>query len=241
MSQPYPYGNGYPHPAPPSAYPTHPTHPAQHGQQGFAATHPHAQRAGAPPNAHAAPLLRTDARGGMPQDPYAVPLPPSPTNHFHPDMYGMPRPTLYRKGNATSPQFDRVRPMKDIVVTDQGNVLPNTGGLSTDAVVQDGWKHTQTWVLPDNAPLGDRLVATNNEGTHWLMAPAHETPFDQYKADLAALNHQATRFDKYGRPQPAPAPAPAKAPKPQRAQRSGNKAPQPGKGPASAGQSSSRR
>ncbi|KAI0784764.1 hypothetical protein C8Q75DRAFT_368873 [Abortiporus biennis] len=111
---------------------------------------------------------------------------------------------LYRAGNTTSPRFDNLRP-QDIPVVN-GQVRPNTGGISTFSVRDSAWGANRTWVLQRGTLLGPDLQARNDRATHWSLEPSRAMPRDTYVAALTVLNGGAVRFDRIPQARDASAP-----------------------------------
>lgn len=100
---------------------------------------------------------------------------------------------LYRKGNATSPRMNNVRPNKDIAVYEQNGELwvretleggQEPGGVSTFAIQGNG---KNWWKLDAGTEIQPELELINDRGNHWLWKPRQAMPIEQYKAVLQQL------------------------------------------------------
>lgn len=96
---------------------------------------------------------------------------------------------LYRRGNATSPRVDHVRPSTDIAVISQGGVgwvLRQSGGVSCfDYTPPPGTG--RIWLLPAGAPYPDELYLRDDGNGHWSWEPENDMPLADFRAILAAL------------------------------------------------------
>ena len=98
---------------------------------------------------------------------------------------------LYRSGNSSSPNLDRVRitgPDRDVDAYEDsaGNtwVEANGKGVSTEDAPNPNWRGTP-WRLPEKSPYPDVLVVWSDEPNHYLWAPAKDMMLEDYKAALA--------------------------------------------------------
>jgi len=103
---------------------------------------------------------------------------------------GMTPVDLYRSGNSTSPNLDRVRitghdPDVDTYTGAAGKIVveANGKGVSTATAPDPDWSGTP-WRLPKGSPYPDTLFVWSDEPGHYLWAPAADMPLENFKADL---------------------------------------------------------
>ena len=97
---------------------------------------------------------------------------------------------LYRNGNATSPNLDRVRitgPDRDVDShTDASGTVwveANGKGISTRVAPDPTWRG-KPWRLPTGSHYPDELVVWLDEPGHYAWAPAKDMTLQDYKAAL---------------------------------------------------------
>lgn len=99
---------------------------------------------------------------------------------------------LYRRGSASSPKMDNVRPDRDIAVYENNNEVwvmetiggESPGGISTFAKLGKG---KNWWKLDAGAKIPAELELINDRGTHWLWKPSQTMPMSKYKAALQII------------------------------------------------------
>lgn len=98
---------------------------------------------------------------------------------------------LYRSGNATSPNLDRVRitgPDRDVDhYADQSGqvwVEANGKGVSTSTAPDPSWRG-RPWRLPAGSSYPDELLVWPDEPGHYAWVPARDMRLEDYKAALA--------------------------------------------------------
>jgi hypothetical protein len=97
---------------------------------------------------------------------------------------------LYRCGNASSPNLDRVRtsgPDRDVDshVDASGTtwVEANGKGVSTVTAPDQSWRG-KPWRLPAGSPYPDELLVWLDEPGHYAWAPAKDMTLQDFKAAL---------------------------------------------------------
>ena len=95
---------------------------------------------------------------------------------------------LYRRGNATSPRMDHVRPIDVASFTRNGVewVAARSGGISTFASSTPPGRG-RIWRLPAGVFYPDELLLDNDHGNHWSWEPAQDMELTRYRALLAAV------------------------------------------------------
>lgn len=107
---------------------------------------------------------------------------------------------LFRKGNATSPQMDKVRPRLsddsgDIELFTQAGetwVRANSGGISTSSKRKGDAKW---WKLVQGYAYDNGLRVWNDHGNHYSWEPVEDMPLERFKALLAAVNPELKRAE----------------------------------------------
>jgi hypothetical protein len=98
-----------------------------------------------------------------------------------------PKP-LYRRGNATIPRMDNVRP-QDITVSSNGGVdwvLRHSGGVSCfDYTPPPGTG--RIWCLRAAIAYSDELYLRDDQNGHWNWEPENDMALTDFKALLAAV------------------------------------------------------
>jgi hypothetical protein len=96
---------------------------------------------------------------------------------------------LYRSGNSTSPNLDRVRttgPDRDVdSYVHQGStwIEANGKGVSTEVAPNPSWRG-RPWRLPAGSRYPDELLVWPDEPGHYSWAPAKDMTLEDYKAAL---------------------------------------------------------
>ena len=98
---------------------------------------------------------------------------------------------LYRRGSASSPKMDKVRPNKDVAVYENNNEVwvmqalgESSGGISTFAKPGKG---KNWWKLDAGTEIPVELELINDHGYHWLWKPFQNMPISKYKAALKSI------------------------------------------------------
>jgi hypothetical protein len=93
---------------------------------------------------------------------------------------------LYRRGNATIPRMDNVRPIIDIAVINQGGVdwvLSRSGGVSCyDYTPPPG--SGPIWELPAGTTYPDDLYLRDDQNGHWNWEPENDMTLAAFRALL---------------------------------------------------------
>ncbi|GAA5213137.1 hypothetical protein ACFSJ3_00435 [Corallincola platygyrae] len=106
---------------------------------------------------------------------------------------------LYRYGNASSPRFDHVRPMKDAIIQNRNGIkyiVADGNGISAFSSVASGKKNT--WKLPKGTPLpqGIKLVIDKRPGreNHYMLAPQVTMRLSEFHALMDSVREHAQRI-----------------------------------------------
>lgn len=93
---------------------------------------------------------------------------------------------LYRRGNASSPRMDNVRPQDVETYEAEGQVwvVVNSGGISTFANLGAG---KNWWKLNQGTHIPDQLKLINDYGNHWSWEPGYTMPLEEYKIALHSI------------------------------------------------------
>lgn len=99
---------------------------------------------------------------------------------------------LYRSGNASGAQLDKVRNSDvDTGIDQNGDTLVlalNGKGVSTWDKPDPTWSG-KPWRLPTGSPYNDHLLLVwEDEPGHWTWAPAHDMIFGDYQAALSQVS-----------------------------------------------------
>jgi hypothetical protein len=105
---------------------------------------------------------------------------------------------LYRSGNASGAQLDKVRlsppaldPDIDHVTDSHGNVVVKSGdgGISSSETISALWTG-KPWWLPVGAIYPDELELYPDGDGHWLWRPANDMALARYVHALQVVNRQ---------------------------------------------------
>jgi hypothetical protein len=99
---------------------------------------------------------------------------------------------LYRSGNSSVAQLDKVRPKDvDMQVARNGDVWVlalNGKGVSTWDHIDPTW-NGKPWRLPAGSLYNDHLLLLWNDSPgHWTWAPAHDMLIHEYVSCLAQVS-----------------------------------------------------
>ena len=118
---------------------------------------------------------------------------------LHSPFMGATPIDLYRMGNASGPQMDKIRlkePDPDIDHETRVSgivwVRANSGGVSTWETPKAGLRG-KAWRIPAGTAFSDRLRLWSDlpaEG-HWVWEPMQDMPLTEFVSDLAAVNSAA--------------------------------------------------
>jgi hypothetical protein len=100
---------------------------------------------------------------------------------------------LYRRGNATSPRMDHVRPNKDIAIYENNGQIwvketlvdgQTPGGISTFSVqgIGNNW-----WKLDRGISIPSELELINDRGNHCLWKPLFPMSIETYQQALRVI------------------------------------------------------
>ena len=95
---------------------------------------------------------------------------------------------LYRRGNASSPRLDHVRPIDVTIFIRNGIewVAARSGGISTFAFPTLPGRG-RIWRLPAGTQYPDELILNNDHGDHWSWEPAQDMALSRYRTLLSAV------------------------------------------------------
>ena len=95
---------------------------------------------------------------------------------------------LYRRGNATGPRMDNIRPVDVASFTQNGTewVRGRSGGISTFATPTLPGRG-RIWRMPAGTSYSDELHLENDQDDHWSWEPALDMELTRYRALLTAV------------------------------------------------------
>jgi hypothetical protein len=95
---------------------------------------------------------------------------------------------LHRRGNASSPRMDDVRPVDVTSFIRNGAqwLRGRSGGISTFASPAPPGRG-KIWRLPAGASYPDELYLENDHGDHWSWEPARDIEMARYRSFLAQV------------------------------------------------------